>query len=235
MKEPILIISELVSEATLHVDKDKIELVAMDPANIAMVIFKLLSSAFVEYEVKEKVDLTVNLDNFKQILRRANPNDSMTLELSGNKLKIQLKSSSTRTFSLSLINAEESNKKIPNLSFPTKIETTTSLFNEAIEDSETVSDSVSFIVDEDIFSLEASGNLTSSKVDLEKGESTKIESEGKVEARYSTEYLKKMIKVSKLTDNVSIQFNQDYPLKLSYKILDKMLMEFILAPRVSTD
>ena len=46
LKEPILVISELVNEATFKIDKDKIELVAMDPGNVAMVIFKLLSTAF---------------------------------------------------------------------------------------------------------------------------------------------------------------------------------------------
>ncbi len=235
LKEPIFIISELVNEATFKIDKDKIELVAMDPANVAMVIFKLLSSAFTEYEVKEPLELTVNLDNLKQILRRVNPNDLLTLEIVNNKLKLELKSNSTRTFNLSLINSEEAIRKIPDLKFPLKIETSTSLFDQAIEDVDVVSDSVSFIVDKDKFTVEALGSLTTAKVDLFNDESTKIDNEDKVSARYSLEYLKKMIKASKLADNLVIQFNKDYPLKLSYKILDKMLIEFILAPRVQTD
>src|SRR3989344_5708074 len=117
LKEPILVISELVNEATFKIDKDKIELIAMDPANVAMIIFKLLSTAFTEYDVKEPVELTINLDNFKQVLRRANADDKMTLELLNNKLKIELKSNSTRTFNLSLINAENTVKKVPDLKF----------------------------------------------------------------------------------------------------------------------
>ena len=91
LKEPISIISELVNEATFKIDKDKIELIAMDPANVAMVIFKLLSTAFTEYDVKEPLDLTINLDSFKQVLKRINADDTMTLELINNKLKIELK------------------------------------------------------------------------------------------------------------------------------------------------
>ena len=53
LKDSISIISDLVTEATFKITKDAIELVAMDPANVAMVIFKLLSSSFVEYDVKE--------------------------------------------------------------------------------------------------------------------------------------------------------------------------------------
>ena len=235
LKEPILIISELVNEATFKVDKDKIELIAMDPANVAMVIFKLLSSAFLEYDVKEPVDLTVNLDNFKQVLRRTNSEDVITLELLNNKLKIELKSNSTRIFNLSLINSESTTKKVPDLKFPLKIEVPTLLFDQAIEDTDIVSDSVSFIADKDKFTIEALGSLTTAKVDLMNDDKTRIQTSEKVSSRYSIEYLKKMIKTSKLSDEVVIQFNKDYPLKLSYKILDKMLMEFILAPRVQND
>jgi len=235
LKEPISIISELVNEATFKIDKDKIELIAMDPANVAMVIFKLLSTAFTEYDVKEPLDLTINLDSFKQVLKRINADDTMTLELINNKLKIELKSNTTRTFNLSLINSEASVKKVPDLKFPLKIEMQTSLFDQAIEDSDIISDSVSFIVDKDMFTLESLGSLTSSKVDLLNDNLTKIQAQDKVSSRYSIEYLKKMIKTSKLSNEVLIQFNKDYPLKLSYKILDKMLMEFILAPRVQND
>ena len=235
LKEPISIISELVNEATFKIDKDKIELIAMDPANVAMVIFKLLSTAFTEYDVKEPLDLTINLDSFKQVLKRINADDTMTLELINNKLKIELRSNTTRTFNLSLINSEASVKKVPDLKFPLKIEMQTSLFDQAIEDSDIISDSVSFIVDKDMFTLESLGSLTSSKVDLLNDNLTKIQAQDKVSSRYSIEYLKKMIKTSKLSNEVLIQFNKDYPLKLSYKILDKMLMEFILAPRVQND
>ena len=60
LKESISIISELVNEARFKITKDAIELVAMDPANVAMVVFKLLSSIFVEYDVQEDTELAIN-------------------------------------------------------------------------------------------------------------------------------------------------------------------------------
>ena len=44
-----------------------------------------------------------------------------------------------------------------------------------------------------------------------------------------------MMNAGKLSDNVEIFFNQDYPLKLEYKVMDKLLLSFILAPRVEND
>ena len=235
LKEPIMIISELVNEATFRIDKDKIELIAMDPANVSMVIFKLLSSAFVEYDVKEPLEISLNLDNLKQVLKRANANDIITFELLENKLKIELKSDTKRTFSLSLLNLDEKQQKVPDLKFPLKIETSAVLFDQAIEDIGIVSDSVSLYSDQDKFSLEALGNLTTAKIELIKDDQTLIESKDKVKSKYSEEYLKKIVKGSKLADRVVLQFSKDYPLKASYKVTDKMLLEFILAPRVAND
>ena len=71
LKDSITVISELVHEARFKLNKDGIEMIAMDPANVAMVVFKLLSSAFTEYEIDKETEIAINLANFKQILRRA--------------------------------------------------------------------------------------------------------------------------------------------------------------------
>ena len=79
----------------------------MDPANVAMVVFRLLSSAFVEYQVKEESTIAINLNNFKQVLRRIKANDNLTLEVMENKLKITLAGDNVRTFFLPLLDLEE--------------------------------------------------------------------------------------------------------------------------------
>ena len=81
LKDSISIISDLVNEARFRVTKNAVELVAMDPANVAMVIFKLLSSSFSEYNIKQDTSIAINLDSIKQILRRASQSDMITIEL----------------------------------------------------------------------------------------------------------------------------------------------------------
>ena len=90
LKDSISIISDLVNEAKFNVSSNGFELVAMDPANVAMVVFKLLPSAFLEYQVDDSSDLCLNLSNLKQVLRRVNPTDTLTFETVDNKLKITL-------------------------------------------------------------------------------------------------------------------------------------------------
>src|SRR3989344_4048981 len=223
LKESIAIISDLVNEARFKVSQDAIELVAMDPANVAMVVFKLLSSAFTEYDVKKDTEMAINLGNFKQILRRASPKDMLTLELDAdNRLKIEL---------------EEKEQKVPDLKFPVTIKTTSSILNEAIADVDVVGESVAFIAEPKKFTLLAEGDLNQAKIEIKDDDSTKVDTNSaeKIKAKYSIEYLKKMINGSKLSDEVTIQFNKDYPLKLEYKVIDKVMLSFILAPRVEND
>lgn len=237
LKDSISIISDLVNEGRFKISSNSIELVAMDPANVAMVVFKLLSSAFTEYEVKKDVELAINLSNLKQILRRAGPNDMLTLELEDNKLKIQLKGHSIRTFGLPIIDLEEKEQKVPELKFNATIQTTSNILNSAVEDADIVADSVSFLAEPKKFTVSAEGDLSQANIEVKEGDNTKIKIDGneKVKAKYSIEYLKKMIGASKLTDNVIIQFNKDYPLKLEYKTVDKVSLSFILAPRVENE
>jgi len=237
LKDSIAIISDLVNEARFKVTPNAIELIAMDPANVAMVVFKLLSSLFVDYNVKESLEIAINLSSFKQILRRAKANDMITLELEENKLKITLKSNTTRTFYLPIIDLEEKQQKVPQLTFPLKVKTTSAIFTEAIEDVDIVAESVSFVVEPNKFSVQAEGDLSKAKIEIPQDDDTTVVSDTTdlVKSKYSIEYLKKMIPGSKLSDAVTIQFNKDYPLMLEYRAIDKVQLTFILAPRVDND
>ncbi len=238
LKDSISVISDLVNEARFKITRDGLELIAMDPANVAMVIFKLLSSSFTEYDVEKEQEIAINLANFKQILRRVGASDILTLELSTeNKLLIQLKGGTTRTFSLPLIEIEEKEQRVPNLTFPIVIGTHSSVLNDAIADVDIVAESVTFAAEPDKLTISAEGDLSKAHIEIKSNEGTtvKCESPAKIKAKYSIEYLKKMINAGKLANEVSIFFNQDYPLKIEYKIVDKLLLSFILAPRVEND
>ncbi|MBS3119614.1 proliferating cell nuclear antigen (pcna) [Candidatus Woesearchaeota archaeon] len=238
LKESVSIISDLVNEANFKVTKEGIELVAMDPANVAMVVFKLFSSAFTEYKVDKEQNLAINLNNLKQILRRAGPNDMVSIEVQDDaKLKVQLRGNSTRTFSLPIIDLEEKAQKVPELEFPVQVETEAATFTEAIEDADIVAESVSFVADGGAFRVDAEGDLSNASIELKDGKKTKVTSKqkGTIRAKYSVEYLKKMIQGSKVSESVKIQFNKDYPVKLDYHTIDKVMLSFILAPRVEND
>ncbi|MFP4189842.1 MAG: proliferating cell nuclear antigen (pcna) [Candidatus Woesearchaeota archaeon] len=237
LKDSIGIIAELVSEARFRFTEDMLEMVAMDPANVAMVIYKLFSSTFTTYEFKEDMEIGINLGNLKQVLKRAGSNDSLEIDISDNKFNVKIIGKSTRTFSLPLLDMEERQQKIPELKFPVKVTTSTGMFSDAIDDADIVGESVAFLADPAKLTIAAEGDLSRVKVEIPKDENTEIkyETENPVKAKYSIEYLKKMIQGSKISSNVSLRFNTDYPLKVEFIEVDKVYLGFILAPRVEND
>jgi len=236
LKESVGIISELVNEVTFKLDKEKIEITAMDPANVAMIMFKLLSSAFVEYNVKDEQEFSVNLDNLNQVLKRSKPTDTVILETTDNKLKITLKGDSTRTFSLSLIDIEDSEQKIPELKFDVKVDLPSTTLTEAVDDMDIVAESVALIAETNKLTVQSEGRFNAAKVEMLTNDTMVIKmKEKQVLSKYSIEYLKKIVKGSKLADSVSLNFGREYPLRADYKVMDKLMLSFILAPRVDND
>ena len=239
LKESMNIISDLVNEVTIKVDQDKISIVAIDPANVAMVDFKLLSSAFVEYSVPKPEELAINLEHLKAVLKRAKPSDTVSLQFDEekNRLNVQFTGQGVKTFNIPLINIDEGEQKLPDLSFATKITLSSARFDEAVEDMGIVAESVSLCSLKEKFTVASESNLRDAKVEINGSDETIIVNDtgDEISSKYSIEYLKKVSKASKLSDQVNLEFASDYPLRAEYKLLDKLQLRFILAPRVSSD
>ena len=236
LKEGVNIISELVSDVKIKLDSNNLEIIAMDPANVAMVVFKLLSSAFVEYEVENEESFSINLDILKQVLGRAKPSDNVVMEIddSKNRLSVKLIGDTNRNFNISLIDLQDKSQKVPDLNFGANAELLSHFFNDAIEDVSIASDSIALVADGDSFVVESSGNISDARFEIKKSEENNLnfDSEKITKAKYSAEYLRKIIKGSRLADSVSIKFGDDYPLQIDYKVTDKLQLTTILAPRV---
>lgn len=230
LADTISIISEIVTEVRLKFLEDGLSIVAVDPANVAMVIFKMPKEAFSNYESNKEV-LGVNLDDFKRILKRAASSSSVHFETEDNQLKISVLDKSKRIFTLSLIETSSEEKDEPSLDFACNVAMDSSDLTQTIEDCFVVADSCTLNCVEGLFSIEAAGNINSAKNEFSK-DIISVSGEGK--SKYSLEYLMKFIKASKISDKVNIRFSTSYPLKLEF-IGDQLGIAFILAPRVEND
>jgi proliferating cell nuclear antigen len=229
LADSISLISELVSEVKLKITRAGLNIVAVDPANVALVSLKFPAALFSEFKTEEEENLGLNLEDLKQILRRADASSSLTLEKEDNKLKISIQSTVKRTFNLALINLDAEEKKIPELEFNSKVEINSEIFSNAIEDAAIISDSCSFSV-KDKFIIEARGNLHSTKTEFSSDEA---KFSGEAKSKYSIEYLQKFIKASRFAERVNLQFSNDYPARIDFK--GPAEVTFILAPRVEEE
>lgn len=234
LKKSMEIISDLVLEGTFVFKPDYMELVALNSNNVVMVIFRLLSTNFEKYDIDEDFQISLSLEHFSDVLKRCDDKAKLVLNIDKdyNKLEIVSQGKNQKEFELSLIDFNDENlQKVPSLTFPAKIVATSSGFSNAINDLNFLENGVSFKVKDGVFSIEGKTNSMSGKVELSEDIDIKQEEEKDLHCRYSIEYLKKFTKADKLVNTVELSFNEDYPLKIEYKLVDKLLLGFILAPR----
>jgi len=230
LSKAVEIISDLVTEVRIKVNEFGMSITAIDPANVAMVGFKLPKSAFSQFEVGSEV-LGVNMDNLKRILKRCGAGSSLVLEKRENQLEIKIYDKIRRNFSLNLIDVESEDKEMPSLDFSSRVEMLSSYFVEAVEDCAVVDDACSFIIKEGKFIIEAK-SLNSARSEFSSDE-VKIEAED-CKAKYSLEYLQKFAKGAKICDRTILNFANEHPLKIEFKA-QHFELSFILAPRVEID
>ncbi len=236
LRDSISTISDIIDESEIAVKKDGIEILCADRTVVTVVKFFLSKDAFDEYKCENETKIGINLPNFLQILKRAKPEDRMIMKLEENMLKVYFESNIKRNFSLPLINI--SKEELPSLEkleagFNAKVEINTDILNHGIEDAELVSDSLVFTIQKDGMMLNSKTDASSSHLELKPGSDLNILSINEpVRARYSLDYLKKIIKARKLSPKAQLSMASDYPMKLSFSIPNKLELSFILAPRV---
>lgn len=230
LSKVIEVISELVTEVRIKISEFGMSITAIDPANVAMVKFRLPKTAFSQFETGNEV-LGINLDSLKRILRRCSSSTSLILEKRENFLNIQVIDKIRRNFGLNLIEVEGQEKEMPTLDYSARVEISSVDLISAIEDCIVVSDACSFIIKGGEFIIESKG-LNSARSEFS-GDEAKIEAE-ECKSKYSLEYLQKFMKGVKLCEKTLLHFANDHPLKIDIKT-EHMELNFLLAPRVETE
>jgi proliferating cell nuclear antigen PCNA len=235
LKNSIPIIAEIIDEGVFKINQNGLSLLSPDRTMVAVVDFQIPSAAFDEFKVEEDTEIGVNLASLVDVVKRIRSSDKVIIH-SGkeNKVNIVIEGNGKRKFELSLLDIQTEKPPIDQLKFSGKVEMKSDILNEGIADADIVADSVVFHASPGIFKMSTKGEMSSAELEMKKDEEgmLNIETADSVKARYPLEYLKKMIKASKLADNVTIEFGTDYPMRLLFRTVDKISLGFILAPRV---
>jgi len=232
-KSCISMISNLVEEVQLTAGLEEMRILEMDPANVAMVSLKLPKSSCMEYIVSQEEKIGLKLSNLTMILKRIVKDDLVLLETVNNQLIVKI--GYNRTFTLPLIALEEhKDQKWPELELPAKIKMITKMLDESLADVTTVAESATFEVTPAGLVITGEGDLAIAKIEMSNSDTTRITGTfEKVKAKFSMEYLMKMVK-SSVAKEVTLEFKTDYPIRLTY-IADQFSLSYILAPRISDD
>jgi len=227
----ISIISELVTEVRIKITKEGMSLNAIDPANVAMIYFKIPADLFSEFQLDKEVELGINLDNLKAVLRRCKAGSSLTLQKEDNLLKLGIQDRIKRDFSLALIDIDTEERSLPEWEFNSVIKLNSDSLVEVVEDCSVVSDACTFIAEPNKFVVEAKGihsarsEFSSDEVEIHSGNSL---------ARFSIEYLSKFIKGAKISSKAQLSFSDNHPMRLDFPT-GNVILSFVLAPRIEQE
>lgn len=239
LRDGIDIISQLIDDGLFNFKKSGIELEAADRTMVSFIDFKLKASSFESYECDKDTSVGINLLNLLTVLKRADLNDKLTISLNEKEsaLEVILEGNSVRKFSIPLLQISKS--ETPDIEqllkkFTADAEVSSAILEQGISDADIIADSVIIELSPDKLRMFAEGNSSKSELKIFKGTDTltKLDAKETVNARYSLDYLKKMIKGSKLSDKVKIMLGKDFPLRLVFEN-DNIFLGMVLAPRVS--
>jgi len=239
LKDSIDTIAALIDEGTLRIKPEGLELIAADRAMVAMVDWKLSSSAFENWNCDKPHSVGLNLLNLLTVLKRAGPDDKITLKLNEteNRFEITLTGDSLRKFAVPLL--ELGGEEAPNVSafeFAANAEVSADVLAAGIDDAAVIADSVTVELEPSSLKMWAEGDSSKTELKLDKGSIalTSVNAPGPAKSRYPLDYLKKALKAGKLASRASLKLSNDYPMRLDF-IGDKVKLGFIIAPRVAEE
>lgn len=234
LKQIVDVISTLVDEAKFNVDADGISLKAVDPAHVAMVEMSLGKQAFEEF-AGEDTELGIDLEKLREILKLAHSGDLVKMEHNEDKNQLIVKIGDvTRRMSL-VDTAGMSDPKVPNIDLPTTIKLKAEELNYGIRASESVSDHIALVADDDYFEMSSEGDSDSVDFRLPKEKLITLESKGKVRSLFPLDYFSNMAKAISGGSEVKINLGNNYPVKLEFEIAGGSgHVKYLLAPRVES-
>lgn len=238
MKNPVLLrnalepITEIIDEAVLQIKEDGLKILSSDRAVVVVVDFEMSKKCFDKYKLTENIEIGLNLTSFLQILKRAGSSDKLKLKTDGQKLEMIFENESERKFQMpTIVLGDNETPDISKLEFKNLIKIDAAILNNAINDADLIADSMIFSIDESALRMSSSSDSNSVNIVVPKKKLKKFNYVENARSRFSLEYLKKMIKASKITDEVEISIGTDYPMKLIFAGKN-INISFILAPRV---
>jgi proliferating cell nuclear antigen len=233
LRDAIESVSSLVDEVKFSLSEKGMELKAVDPANVAMVVLKLDASAF-EFFKATSGEIGVDLVRLSDILSMADRGESVKLELDEENHKLNIGVGSL-SYTLSLIDPSAIRKepRIPELDLPAHVTLSGNELRRAVKAAEKVSDHVVLGVSDDLFFLEAKGDIDSLKLKIPSTELLGLKP-GEARSLFSLDYLSDMSKSIGKAQEVKLELGVDYPLRISFKI-GSVEVSYLLAPRIEQE
>ncbi len=239
-KNLLTAISTLIEEADFNTTENGLKLRSMDPSHVAMVDFEWSKEAFEEYVCDKPTNIRVNITTMLKLLRRSKSEESLEISYDeeNKKVDLTLQGKIIKKFTMPTLESVEEEVPTPKLSFNARVKLMSETLKEIVEDSETVSDNISFKAKEDKLLVKASSELSNVDMELSKTDGALLELDIKEEsdATFNLNYFGEMVKAGSATSEVAtIEFSTNMPIRLEFEMSHQGKLMYYLAPRIEAE
>ncbi|MFC1506677.1 proliferating cell nuclear antigen (pcna) [Thermoproteota archaeon] len=239
-KNLLTAISTLIEEADFNTSEDGLKLRSMDPSHVAMVDFEWSKEAFEEYVCDKPTNIRVNITTMLKLLRRSKSEESLEISYDEERKKVDLtlRGKILKKFTMPTLESVEEEVPTPKLSFNARVKLMSETLKEIVEDSETVSDNISFKAKEDKLFIKASSELSNVGMELSKTDGALLELDIKEDsdATFNLNYFGEMVKAGSATSEVAtIEFSTNMPIRLEFEMSQQGKLMYYLAPRIEAE
>lgn len=233
LRDAVEAVSSLVDEVKFSISEKGLELKAVDPANVAMVSLRIDASAF-EFFKSTPGEIGIDLVRLSDLLSMADRGENIRLELDEENHKLNIGVGSL-SYTLSLIDPSAIRKepRLPDLDLPAHVILPGTELRRAVKAAEKVSDHVVLGVTDDLFFMEAKGDIDSLKLKIPSSELLGLKP-GEARSLFSLDYLSDMAKSIGKASEVTLELGVDYPLRINFKI-NQVEVSYLLAPRIEQE
>ncbi len=235
LREMVEVISTLVSEVKLGISKDGIDVKAVDPSHVAMLVLKLNKNAFEEF-TGEPTEIGVDVEKMKEVLRLCKPGDVLDLQYDGGKNRLVLHVGKVTRHMAVIDPAGITDPKVPNVTPPGVAVVRTEELRQGIRGSESISDHVTITLEPESFTMHSEGETDRVDLQLPKENLKRLDAKEAVKSMYPLDFFSNMVKSITSSEEVTLHVGNEYPLKIEFQVAGgKGEGRFLLAPRVEED
>ena len=244
LKTIVETLSKIFDEANFTVSPKELTVKGMDPSKICLIELHFKKGDFQEFQCDKECKVGLKLDDFDKILKRASSDDALELSFKTEEQKLKIKmirkeSTKSRVFSLASLELDIEEPPLDNLKsieYPAIWSIKTDFLVEALKDGEIYSEIFNIEAIEDKGLKFASwGTIGEMEYQLDLDDLISSDLSDIQAGSFSITFLKSIMKLSDITEELEISAKTDKPLKLFFRLLEGAELEYYLAPRVENE
>ena len=238
MREIVDLLSVLTEEAKLCWGENGLSTTVVDGSHVALMSVTIADACFETYEV-EPVEIGLELGKLRDLLTLAGPNDLVEIDYDGATGAINVRVGEVHRILRGLDTASMAEPRMPELKFDCRAKLSAERLSRALRAAKFVGELVDLSLDKNQMTVSVTVEAGEAvNVRFDAGEMSELIAPKPTQSTYSLQFLEPLSRklASGLTDEVSIEFQDRYPLRLTWSSNDGgAAWSYFLAPRVSNE